>query len=334
MRLRRPTLELLRPLALGALLAACASPLPSDPPASSSTIPTIATSAPSPSFSADEIADWVAFREAYGLRADEEWVRQVATDRASANDTGIPLLPFELDALGQAVTSLNGLIDALQRYGSTIPSVFAGVVADGHDAVLLVADDPATHRAVLAAILPSLERIQIRSVRRTLADLDVKAAAIEARPEALEAIGAELIDASVNMTANVVSVHYIGHGPELDPAVRSALGGGDWILPRWQGPLPWSGSRGHLMIRAVDDRGRAVVGASCAAHPVDPAVNADDAIAYGTNDQGECLIQNYPAARYIVTVTLEFADGTKVEAKRRAVIPAGGTGEVEVVFGP
>lgn len=301
---------------------------PSDPPA------TAAVASPSPSFTAGELAEWIAFREAYGLRADEAWIRQVAADPASRNDTDIPLLPFELDALGRAVVSLDGLIAALQAYGRAIPGVFGGVVVDGKDAVILVTDDPDTHRKVLAAILPSLERIQVRSVRWSLADLKAKAAAIEARPEVLEALGARLIHAGVDMSENVVDVRYQGPGPGSEAAIRTALGGADWLHVEWRGPLPWTGPRGTLHIRAVDAQGRPVVGALCELRPVDPAVNADDAISYSTDDQGRCPMDGYPAVRYIVTLTKRLPDGSRVTASAPAVIPAGRTSEVEVVFEP
>ena len=53
---------------------------------------------------------------------------KVATEPAVGQRHRHPLLPFELD----------GLITALRRYGSAIPSVNAGDIADGQDAVLLV----------------------------------------------------------------------------------------------------------------------------------------------------------------------------------------------------
>lgn len=63
-------------------------------------------------------------------------------------------------------------------------------------------------------------------------------------------------------------------------------------------------------------------------------MDENDAIAYGTNEEGECLILQYPAARYVVTVTWESANGTKFEERAPAVIPPGGTGKVEVIFDP
>jgi hypothetical protein len=53
-----------------------------------------------------------------GLRADEDWILEVFANPASANDTGMPLLPSELDALGAAIRSTYRLIDGLTWYGT------------------------------------------------------------------------------------------------------------------------------------------------------------------------------------------------------------------------
>src|SRR5688572_704601 len=79
-------------LLVGALSAGCAVELerPTAPPE-----PTLAD-ATAEAVNEEAALEWIAFREQYELRSDRAWVLSVAGNPLSVNDTGIPLLPYEL----------------------------------------------------------------------------------------------------------------------------------------------------------------------------------------------------------------------------------------------
>jgi hypothetical protein len=94
---------------VAAITCACeATPAPTALPS-----PTDTPAVSSPDVDPADLAYWIAFRNSFGIRADRDWVLFVATMPAAANDTGVPLLPSELVAVGNRLRQQRDITEAL-----------------------------------------------------------------------------------------------------------------------------------------------------------------------------------------------------------------------------
>jgi hypothetical protein len=116
-------LALLRGVFVVVAMSACTSA----PPAPTFNAPAATadpSTAPDPA-----IAEWIKFRTAVGLRADEAWVREVAGNPASrgGSDTyEIPLLPSEVAFLLDRNRRIEDAHAFGASYGAAFPDGFAG----------------------------------------------------------------------------------------------------------------------------------------------------------------------------------------------------------------
>ena len=123
-------------MVLGVMSVGCGAPRESDVPASSGAPPSV-TASVDPA----QLDEWIAFRRSFGLRADPAWVQHAASLPQSRNDTGVPLLPEEVAAIGKAIGASHAADTALKSYGERIPSQYAGVIIEGARPVLLMKGD-------------------------------------------------------------------------------------------------------------------------------------------------------------------------------------------------
>jgi hypothetical protein len=281
-------------LLVGALSAGCAVELerPTAPPE-----PTLAD-ATAEAVNEEAALEWIAFREQYELRSDRAWVLSVAGNPLSVNDTGIPLLPYELVELGSVNIRLSELIPAVQAYGPTRPSVYAGTIVHGATVVLLVAGPTDEHEAALRALLPEAHDWEVRSVRWSLASLESFVDIVKAHRPWFEAKGLLVPNTSPDEGRNQVLVDYLAPAEEMGEVIRQRLGDPDWLELRYSGPLPWDGPPGRLEVRVVDEAGEPVEGIYCEAIPVDPTVNAETGDAFNTSAEGICSQPGLPVTRY------------------------------------
>jgi hypothetical protein len=268
---------------------------PSDGAATSSPAATTAT----PGDPA-EMVGWIEFRETYGLRTDIPWVLQVANDPQSTNDTGVPLLAWEMTAIGDVITATQDLLPLLRAYGNAHPEAFAGVIIDGARAVIFVTGDLAPHRESLANLLPPTAPYEVRSTPLSRQELQALAGTFAGETAWFRSIGAEFVGANVGSTG--VRVRYLAANDRVGPLILAHFGNPSWMRVQWEGPLPWQGPRGTLVIRVMDAIGRPVVGATCETSPIDPSVDADMGVAFVTNKEGTCTIKNLPATAFKVGI--------------------------------
>ena len=285
-------------LAIGA--AACSVETPA-PTASASPGPVAAAATASP-IPEQDVVEWIKFRRQYGLRSDREWVIAVARQPEAMNDTGIPLLPGELLALGNRTKVVNDMIAATVAYGETRPSTYAGTIVDEGRVVLLVTGPVEPHEAALRLLLPDNGGWEVRSVRWSLEELESFASLVDAELPWFEANEFLVPDASPDLAGNLVEVDFLAASPDRGELLREHLGDPEWLRLEYGGPLPWHGSRGRLTVRVVDKRGRPVEGLYCEAIPIDPSVDADTGESAGTDENGVCRRQFLPAAAYRVVV--------------------------------
>lgn len=208
-------------LALITLLGGCSGP---------PTLPAVSSSAfPEPTPSQDislEIAEAIARRQAFGLRADPEYVAMVAEDpMAVMSEFGMLLLPEEVDELNRRMQAQIEL-GQLQQYGLQHPDQFGGMYIDneaGGTVVLLFTNDVARHAQAAAALAPPGVTVHVRSCRHTEAEL---AALLEALDfEALRREGYDVISAAVDTIGNLVALDARSNIPDAKARLEARYGG-------------------------------------------------------------------------------------------------------------
>jgi hypothetical protein len=299
MRCTRPTLVAIA-VACVVLCAACDTAPETDHSPSAQPPPTAAVTTQPPTEA--EVEDWIAFRTAYGLRADRPWVVSVAADAASENDTGVPLLPAELAELGALNLRQSDLIPAMKAYGKTRERVYAGTIVDGNQVVLQVVGPVAPHEAALKLILGTQDGWEVRSVRWSLDELTSFVETVEASRPWFEARDMLVPGPTIDEGNNAVLVDYFARVEGVGQQLADHLGKPPWLELRYGGPPPSTGPRGRLQVKAVDASGRPVEGLFCEAIPLDPTVNADTGESFNTNSKGICTQRHLPAAAYRIVV--------------------------------
>jgi hypothetical protein len=292
----------MRLVLLAALVVACAPSTPS---------PTVAvpTTTPAPTIDPAEIREWIAFRESFGLRADPAWVLEVAADPQSDQAPGIPLLPSEVKAMGDALLATHAVIDALRAYGARQPDLYADVIVEGARTILLMKGDVTQHRKVLESVLPADAAFEVRSVEWSMGELEAFVATVEADSDWFESIDAEFIAADGISSTDSVRVRYRAAGPRLDRVILGHFGNPSWMYAEWEGPLPWRGAIGTIEATVLDGQGRPVVDARCEWRPVDPTVDADTAFSFSTDNNGVCTNAYLPATAFNVLILVQRPGG-------------------------
>lgn len=314
-------------------LAGCALPADTASPANGSVALPSAETLPRPTPDPSQVAEWTAFREAFGLQADPDWISIVAANPASENDTGIPLLPSELDALGAAIRSTRSLVEALTWYGERYPDEFAGVSTRGRTVVLYMAGDADAHQARLRRLFPGSSQFEVRQVERSRKELQALAQLVSDEADWFETIGAYLVEAHPSLEE--VRVTFRAAHEEIGAKISNHFGRPEWLRVEWEGPLAWEGPLGAMVVSVRDQRGHPVVGAQCSWDPIDPSIDADSALAFSTKEDGVCRNDYLPAVAFTVIIRTQIEGQGLVEIGRASgVVPAGGVGFTDVTTKP
>jgi hypothetical protein len=266
----------------------------------------------------------------FGLRDDDAWMQALAVDPAAQNDSGVPLLPAEVEVIGHATTSLAEATAVLRSYGELHPDAYAGFsIAEDSPltAILYVTKDVDEHQAAADLLLAgSTVTADVRMVGTTRAYLRQYRRQIEADTDWLEDIGARLLDVDISIEDNDIRIRYEAANQALDEQIVEHYGAPPWLRAEWEGPLPWTGPTGSLEIRAIDNAGRPRARLSCDARPVDPVVRYGVGVGILTDDDGTCTLPNVPAAPMIAIAS----DGDR-EWTGAVDVPANGTGMVTII---
>ena len=323
--------SLLTVLMTSVLVLGC-GPMPSLPPVHPQDHPSSEAPVPSP-FPSGVVERWMAFRERFGLRADRSWAEAVARDPAAGTDTDVPLLPGELAAVAAAVRSTQGMTDLLQWYGERHPEVYAGVTVEGRTVVLHVAADPFLHETALVAFGARSAAFEVRRVPHSLEALDGFAALVRSKEDLIEASGARLVAADPDVSG-LVRVRYLAADDEVGERISELLGNPGWLSLEREGPMPWAGPRGSLVVRLIDAAGRPVPDVQCSWMAVDPTVDAQSALAYSTDERGECRIDHLPATSYSIELFVMLAGtGRVVVGTGHVTVPGDGVERIEMIAG-
>lgn len=178
--------------------------------------------------SEDEIQEWSAFRQFWGLRSDPAWTISVAQDPSADLAMDVPLLPWELSQIVDLDLSAQDLVLRLENYGSRYPQDFAGVFIDGPIVVVRFAHNFRAHLAVVGPRFAEAKRVRVEQARYSLEELEQIARQVAAKRSLVDAAGVTFYSADVDVINNKVRVRFQGD-PGRDDEVRAALGNADWL---------------------------------------------------------------------------------------------------------
>lgn len=224
----------------------------------STAAPTETGPAEQPSPGPEELLAWQRFRATFGLRSDEPWIRAVADDPSSANEIGVPLLSWEIARMVALNLAVVDLVPALETYGHLFPGHYAGTHIEGRIAVIQFSGQVEERRAALEMLLGRDAPVEVRQVRYSLDDLGAFARAVEADREWFSSVGAELSTVGPRAPDNVVELTYRANSVDVEAGIVSHFRNVDWLILSREGPLPWAGGYGRLVVRIVDRAGRPV----------------------------------------------------------------------------
>ena len=216
----------------GAVLvtAAACSPLagvPSTPVGSPSapdaTEPVASDPEPIPS----DIAYAISQRTAFGLRADEAWVRSVAADPRATTDTlDFPMLPEEAAAFEAQQASFDEVAAAAQSYVDAHAAEFGGVWLDQARHVVVTAwtANPAVHRVAILAQLGKAAPLEARLVRYSEADLRALQDRMTNDRDWLRTIPAIMTFSDVDIMANIAGLGISSANPAAPALILAHYG--------------------------------------------------------------------------------------------------------------
>jgi hypothetical protein len=98
------------------------------------------------------------------------------------------------------------------------------------------------------------------------------------------------------------------------------------LIVERDGPLPWTGPRGDLIVDVVEADGSPAIDVQCDAIADDPEAHEGSAIPFRTDAFGRCLLQGLPVGSYEVVLE-RWVDNARYEQVHsvRVVVGANGT---------
>lgn len=285
--------------------------------------------------SPQEILDARRFRELFGLRADDAWIRQVAADPTSeAGETayGVPLTPAERADLDQRADKSHPIAEVIEAYGSGQPD-WGGLFIDqtlGGIVVGLFTDQLDLHREAIRNQLYPGAAFEVRKVRWTLAKLQALAARILEDREWLGTVAAAWDGSGVDIGANVVVLRISSANAAASDLITAHYEAQGQLRVESDGTGPILLPPGTLVVTARDARGRPVPGLDCVPIP-DVAGAFDGGIGYQTNEDGVCEIP-VRATGYEVRVETSIGGERVTVGSGRTVVPPNGRGLIEILI--
>lgn len=175
---------------------------------------------------APEIAEHVRVREVFGLRADPEYVADVAADpRADSEMFGIPLLPDETVEMLRRFRAQEDL-DRFKAYAAEHPDEFGGLYIDqqaGGEVVMLFTASLERHRLAVAALAPPGVNARVRRAQFTEVELDRALASLDFGE--LGRLQFSPMTAFVDVMRNIVVLEGKSNVPGIDRALEAQHGG-------------------------------------------------------------------------------------------------------------
>jgi hypothetical protein len=212
------------------------------------------------------------FRTDFGLRSDETWIRQVASDPTSNRTSyGVPLTIDEVSELDTRNRTADQIRDWVTGYGERHPDEWAGAFIDqpsGGTFVALFTGNLDRHRLALFAGIWPKANLEIRQVKWSLAALDAFKERVEKDGAWLAALPADVRSLGVDIVGNRVTVDISSPIPTAPQLVLEHFGGDATLLNVTSDDngallLP----PGLLTVTVTDPQGAPIRGLACIAYP-------------------------------------------------------------------
>lgn len=278
----------------------------------------------------EDIAEAIAFRKEFGLRADEAWVRVVAMNPAAVMDFGVPLMPFERDDI---MNRSNGdVVGIVQGYAAEHADVSGGLYIDnaaGGIVTFLVTDDPEPHVAALDLLIGPDAAVAVRQVRWTEAELRDIQDRVSADQAFLASLPARMTTASVDVIDNIAELTISSPVADAGQRIVEHFGAEGKLRVISDGTgillLPTGRILGHIIAPAGTD-----MGLLSPQYEANVDIGPREAIGIPVAQNGTFVIDRLPPATYTVTI-LELAEnGNVVVGSARVVLPPGAAVPVEI----
>ena len=242
---------------------------------------------------------------------------------------GVPLTPDEVADLVARIGASKDIAPVIQQYGSTVPDDWAGLFIDQEQGGIVVARFRANvveHRRALSALLPSDAGFEVRPSHWTAAELEAFIAVVTDDAGWFPTIGTRFYTAEIDVIDNVVDVRFIGIDPSAAADIEAHFGDPPWLRAVWDGPPPWEGPRGDLVVIVRDTNGKPIPKVWVAYTALNKAVPNDDPFPHVTDADGRSVLENRPAGAYRITIeqTVAATDDWIVLGEKTAVIPPNG----------
>jgi hypothetical protein len=340
--------QLVASFAVLAALAACASAPGSEPStASGSQAPPGQVSTPiAPSPSAEgasldpEIAHAIDQRRQFGLRSDLEWVLKVAADpRATMDPLDFLMLPEEAAELQERQTTLEGMAQAVQKYGDAHPSEFGGVWIDQErrTVVSVWTANPALHRVAILTGIGKAGPLDVRLVLYSEAELrELQDRMTEAR-DWLATIPAAMTFSSVDVMTNRAELGISSANPQAAALIQAHFGvPPDKLRVTSDGTGILLKPRGTVHGRVVNEGGDAPGRNDWMLNWSSDGPTGGDCgemVGYGVKPDGTFELPCAPGG-WTISVDAPVADGWAPIGSAHLVVPAGGDVDLTIAVDP
>lgn len=313
-------------LAISALVVgACVPPFRSAPSA---------PVAPAP----EAVAAAKRFRETFGLRSDDAWIRAVAADPLSAPGLaayGVPLTPEEVVELDRRQRESQPVARTIQEYSESFPTQAAGVYIDQANAALVVAlftADIDLHREAIQRLVNPAARFEVRQVRWSLQQLTEISERVGSDLSWLTTIDAAYRGDGVDVQGNVVVLQISSTNPAAGELVRAHYGLAVDQLRVESDGREANPPHGTLLIKAVEPDGRPADDLECyLVYRDEPTLGSEE---LGSIHNGTCGPYELPVGHYSVELKRRVDLSLTIAGSAPVEVSAGQTTTVEVVVHP
>jgi hypothetical protein len=184
-------------------------------------VPTLTDAAPA------DISAAQKFRDTFGLRADIDFVRGLAT-QAATEPWPVPLTAAENAEMGRRVAIQNGMAP-LHAFGAANPDAFGGVWIDqsagGVVEVQLIGDLNA-HAATVHARAPQAAQVRLVEVDNTFAELTALTDTLDKDRDYLASLGTEAFEIIPDVRTNRVQLGLSVASEQIQAALDQRYGAG------------------------------------------------------------------------------------------------------------
>jgi hypothetical protein len=280
----------------------------------------------------------IAFRQRAGIRADEAWVRAVATApgiEEGIRQFGIPLTPAELAQLQARIQGEDAIVAAVQSYGAEHPEAWAGVYIDrpSGTVVVQVVGDVDEHTAAIRSMIDPGANLEILPARWTLQQLKDLSTSIT-HGGWLYAQGYDLLDLGYNLKRNLVELVISSNDPDDVARIERHYDVGPMLTVSIDGTGVTSLPTGTLRGRAIGADGQPVAGLDVELVGAMPGSGPRSDIGQETDAHGTFSFPDVTATEYQIRLlsnvssagtVLEGADRIEVGSGHAVVEPGGAT---------